>query len=157
NYPGSQQVLLNALSQVFPINFFQVWPNKGSTQNFPQDNTILDKRILVDQNMSVDKLMSTLANSNAKQVPYVMGQSHGEWLSTWGQLSWSDSGMTIGATKSDTGSGVFLDGARDWTSYAANATMKLKAGDWGKLMLRYQDDNNYIACTYSQDGVLMDY
>jgi len=156
NYPESQHVLEDALSHVFKVNFYQIWPNKGASQNFPQEPGILNKRILMDNTLPTHRLMQLLADSDAKPLPYAIdGNDTSEWLSTWGDFSWN--GNTLTTSASDTGGTMFLDGARDWHNYDVFSHMQLRAGDWFKLMLRYQDENNYVSCTYLPNAVLMEY
>jgi hypothetical protein len=156
NYTNAQHILADAVSREFKVNFYQIWPNKGSTQNFPEEIGTYNKRILMDNTLPAPKLMQLLADTSPKPVPYALSSNDkASWLSTWGSFNWNRSAVTV--TANDTGGTMFLDGARDWQNYEVSGHMKLEGGDWFKLMLRYQDENNYISCTYLPNAVLMEY
>lgn len=158
NYPGAEVALMANVKSVYPIAFYQIWPNKGNSQNYPQDPSYLMKRILIDSNIDNTKLLHTLEISSAKSLPYgsTMTRSDGEWLSTWGQTDWSSQGLTISASRDGDGAAIFLDGGGAWQNYLASAHLKLLQGQWARILGRFHDDKNYTSCTYSGNSVLME-
>lgn len=52
------------------------------------------------------------------------------------------------------GSGVILQGTRDWTDYAVEADLILHLGDYGGLVLRAEGQRRYYAARLTRDGKL---
>jgi peptidoglycan/xylan/chitin deacetylase (PgdA/CDA1 family) len=158
NYPGAGAVLLQAVKSIFPIAFYQVWPNRGNTQNYPENPDFMMKRVLVDDKTTPDSLLQRLTDSAAKNLPYRsnMVGSTGSWLSTWGIYSWGPQGLTIRAEKAGYGASMFLDGAGAWKDFTAKAHLKLQDGNAVRMYARYIDDHNYASCTYTPNGVLLE-
>lgn len=158
NYAGAQEVLLKNVGELFPMAFYQIWPNKGNTQNYPSDRSFMMKRILVDAKMDVNALMQKLNRSSGKTLPYAnaMTQATDDWLETWGMRSWDGDGLTIRAETNSTGASIFLDGGGGWSNYTATARFRLEQGKWSRLLGRFRDDKNYVTCQFGETGVTVE-
>ncbi|MDB5178494.1 MAG: Polysaccharide deacetylase [Patescibacteria group bacterium] len=158
NFPGAQAALTNNAGKVFPIAFYQIWPNKGNSQNYPQDPSFLMKRILIESDLNASKLLKILHTSGAKPLPYTndMTRKTSDWLSTWGDEHWGPGGLTIDASPDGTGAAMFVDGGGAWRDYLVNARLHLERGQWARVLGRFRDDRNYVSCSYSSRGVLME-
>lgn len=158
NYEGAQDALMANVGAIFPIAFYQIWPNKGNSQNYPQDSSFLMKRILVDSKIDSGKLLKLLDSSSAKPLPYVnaMTEASGDWVNTWGEHHWGPRGLAMRAEPDGTGAALFLDGGGGWHNYAATGHFRLQRGQWGRLLGRLRDDRNYVSCQFSSTGVLVE-
>src|SRR5688500_14446280 len=52
-----------------------------------------------------------------------------------------------------TGASVFLDGTAHWQTYRFEAVIDWQQGQSLSLLTRFQDSENYVACTFSDQGV----
>jgi peptidoglycan/xylan/chitin deacetylase (PgdA/CDA1 family) len=158
NYERAKLVLLSAVQLVYPMAFYQWSVNHGNTQNYPQDPSILMKRILIDESTTTAHLLQLLERSAAKPLPYHTDLTHPSsgWILTQGDLSWKSDGMVLTAAKDSNLSSAFLDGTGAWQDYSATARLRLASGQWDRIYARYYDVNNYTSCSYSSDGVLLE-
>lgn len=155
NYEDAETALMANVGDIYPIAFYQIWPNKGNSQNYPQDRSFQMKRILVDSKMTPERLLKILNTGSAKTLPYVnaMTQASGDWVNTWGVHHWSPGGLAIRAEPDSTGATLFLDGSGGWQNYTVTGHFKLQRGQWARLLGRLSNDGNYVACHFSNTGV----
>jgi len=158
NYPAATSVLQTAVQSQFPIAFYQVWPNRGSTQNFPQDPNFMQKRLLMDSTTTPQNLLAQLNDSSAKPFNYSNDLQHHDnsWLKSWGDMTWTKSGLSLKAAKNGDGAFAFLDGAMDWHDYTATARTQLSTGAYTRIFGRMVDDKNHLSCTYTPGQVILE-
>jgi peptidoglycan/xylan/chitin deacetylase (PgdA/CDA1 family) len=158
NYPQADAIVQAFAGAQYPMDFYQVWPNKGNTQNYPEDPSFLMKRILIDSTLDSTKLLHVLSASSAKALPYAsnLTTDTGDWLVTWGQTNWGPTGLTLSASRTGDGANIFLDGGGAWQNYVARANVKLVKGESMRILARYQDDTDYAACNYTNHSVTME-
>lgn len=75
------------------------------------------------------------------------------WTKTWGRLAVTDSALGLGSHATTTGALAFLDGAAHWRDYLYEAEIDWQRGQSVSLIARFQDDENFVACTFTDAGV----
>jgi peptidoglycan/xylan/chitin deacetylase (PgdA/CDA1 family) len=156
NLPNAQAEVLRQEHDIFPYAFHEFWPSTGYTFNYPfrRENSFLIRRISVLSDWDGDKLLSILEAARDKSLPFKPDKLvPGEWINAWGDLVYEHDGMTVSASEKTTGGLVFLDGTEQWTNYNFTATATVQKGQSLTLIGRYRDPNNYLACTFTNDGI----
>lgn len=89
----------------------------------------------------------------AKNLPYLSdGFGDNDWEKLWGNLVISDGVLEISSSPLGKGGGVFLRGSNSWIDYALTTEFDWLKGQTFSLLSRYQDSNNYLACSYVRYG-----
>ncbi len=154
NFLKAEQIILDVAKSVYPIAFYQVWPGKGHSFNYPAKDSFLIKRIEVKSDWSTESLMTILDAGKEKSFPYFDNfEKYRGWIKTWGQLTFSNNSMILDSNASTTGSSAFLDGSYLWDNYSYSANINWVKGRNISLLARYKDDENYTACNFSSDSV----
>lgn len=75
-----------------------------------------------------------------------------DWKDNWGVHTVIDGALRIGSLASSTGSNISLSGSTSWTNYVVKTKVDWLKNDTFSLLVRMQDPNNYIACSYTNYG-----
>lgn len=154
NFPESERIILDAVKSIYPLSFYQVWPGRGFSFNYPQGDEFLIKRIDVKPDWSSESLITLLDAGREKPLPYFENlEKYSGWIKTWGSLTLDDNSMILSATDSNNGGAVFLDGSRLWKNYIFKAKIDWVRGKNVSLMARYKEDSNYVSCSFNDKKV----
>lgn len=152
NFPESESIILEIVSSIYPVSFYQVQQDSGFSFNYQGQNQNFIKRIEVAESWNSNKLLKILDIAKEKTIPFEDNfKEHNGWLKTWGKLSLKDNSMILEASSNSTGSSVFLDGTNTWINYAFQTNINWRKGSNVVLLARYSDDNNYLACNFSSE------
>ena len=154
NFLEAEPIILEAAKAVYSMAFYQVWPGKGFSFNYPAKDSFLIKRIDVKSNWSADNLLKILDIAKEKTLPYNDDFSdYNGWVKTWGKSSLGNNSIVLSSHASTTGASIFLDGSYLWDNYSYSANITWVKGRNTSLLARYKDDENYVACNFSGDNV----
>lgn len=154
NFPETEYIFPNIVKSIYPISFYQVWPGKGFSFNYPDSNQFLFKRIDVKPEWTANDLLKILNTAKEKSLPYLDDfEDNNGWIKTWGGFSLKNNSMILGSDASTTGGEIFLDGSYSWRNYIFESKINWIKGNSVSLMARYKDDENYTACDFSDDDV----
>lgn len=149
NFPDAKKIVLNTIKSVYPMSFYQIWPGKDFTFNYPMQEQILIKRIEVRPYWSVDNLLKVLDTAKDKNLPYIDNFSdYNGWVKSYGQISIENNLMILESNSSD-GNFVFLEGSYLWKNYILKAKINWIKGESVSLIARLKDDKNYVSCSFS--------
>lgn len=139
----------------YAMAFRQVWPKDGEfTLNYQDADRLRLKRFETPTDWTGAQLVAFMTIAHDKNLPFYDDFSKKlGWQATWGSVSYVDGGMNLSANSTATGSGAFLDGAKNWKDYTFNASIDTLHGGYVSLMARYQDNQNYAVCTYGHGRV----
>lgn len=153
NFPEAGPIILNAAKSIYSLAFYQVWPGKGYSFNYPNKDFLI-KRIDVKPDWGAEVLLTLLDVGREKPLPYFDNfEKYNGWIKTWGSLTLGNNSMILGATDLNNGGAVFLDGPRLWENYSFSTKIDWLKGRNISLLARYKDNKNYAACNFSEDGV----
>ncbi len=155
---NAQTIVLPLVHAVYPLALYQVPVGVGPLFNYPSANTFLLKRIDVTvSNWSASDLMRVLESGSPKTLPYTsLNFDIPGWTRNWGDMTFVDDTITLNATETETGSFAFFDGSIGWTNYQYTAHVHLTKGSSVGLVARYQDNNNYVDCSFNPNLVHID-
>lgn len=154
NFPDARGILLDQTKTVYPLAFIQFNPARGFTQNYMGSNKFLNKRIDVLHSWSANDLKNVLEGSYPKPLPFSKKPAASDgWLGTWGNKFFTNEGMTLQASPNTLGASAHLDGSYLWQNYVVSSAIRMRTGDSVKVLLRLQDADNYLSCSYSAAGV----
>ena len=157
NFHGAESIVPDIVKSVYPLSFYQVWPGKGSSFNYPNENGSFIKRIDVKPNWSSDNLMAVLDAAIEKSLPYMDNfADYNGWIKTWGNVDFKDNSMIISAPASTTGSMVFFEGTDLWLNYVLKADVYLGKGQTYSVIAGYKDNSNYVFCSFTPSGVRLE-
>lgn len=77
------------------------------------------------------------------------------WVNVWGDEVFEHEGITISASEQTTGGLSFLDGTLLWKNYVYTSEVIVEKGLTVTLLGRYQDASDYVSCTFTDGGVLI--
>lgn len=150
----SQRSIMELARKSYEMSFFQFFTPKRFTQNYPdptETNNYLVKRISVLPIWSGKDLLSILESGAAKPLPFTSALNVSDgWINTlWGDVNFDNGRLAVRARPDGTGSVAILDGSRAWSDYQFDAHVFWQGGSNIYLWARYQDDENYLACNFS--------
>ena len=150
NFPEARPIILDSAKSIYSMAFYQVWPGKGLSFNYPSENQFLIKRIDVKPDWTADNLLKMLDAGREKDLPFADAFSdYGGWIKTWGELSFADDSMILSSRDSTTGGSAFLDGTHLWQNYVLRSKVDLVKGQTFSILARYADSKNYVSCSFS--------
>ncbi len=155
NFSGADNIVLNSAADYYNLFFYQNAPGQRFTENYLLDenkgkNFFLIKRMNANVAWSGAELVASLERSAPKPIPFIDSfATDSGWIDTWGTIAVKDNALTIQALPNEGGSTAILDGTRLWKNYIVKATVNSPAKSGVYLWLRFQDDNNNIACNFS--------
>lgn len=155
NFPEAEKIVLGQTGKIFPLAFYQTWPESGFIANLPEGDTFLAKRIYVKPNWTPEFLTGILEASREKELPYSVEFKEGmnDWVRSWGKLSIKDGQMETGADDATTGSLVVLEGTAGMDDYKFFIGGKWISGKSVSVIARYKDKTNYVSCDFYDDAV----
>ena len=123
--------------------------------NYAGDNSYHLRRIEVPTDWTGTQLVSLLTSAHAKTLPYSdVFSSNAGWHSTWGITTMNDGTFNVMASTTTTGAFAFLDGTRGLQDYLYTAQVTVpNARTTVTLVSRYQDEGNYLSCSFDADQV----
>lgn len=154
NFPQSEKIILESVRSLYPVAFYQFWPGKGFSFNYPDDDNFLIKRINVGPDWNGSQLLKILNNGGEKELSYRDDFSSDKgWVEDWGQAEIKNNAFSLASSASTSGAAVFLDGSRDWKDYLFESKIDWTAGRSVALLSRYRDGKNHISCIFSDTKV----
>lgn len=154
NHREVESKIVSEASAVYPLLFYQVWPGRGHSSNYP-GGLPLAKRVMVKPDWDGITLLDVLDATQAKQLPYKSKTFGREWVRTWGEID-KTAGLDLKASTGSAGAASFLDGSYLWRDYSFFADVNWKNSGQFSLVARHQDNDNYFACTFSEDFVAVE-
>ena len=99
---------------------------------------------------------TTVASSSLPYSIGTFGNSFGDndgWTSWWGNFSQANGVLTVGANATGTGGEAFFLGSYGWSDYTFQATIDWVKGQTFGLIARYESDQNYVVCDFTEQQV----
>jgi peptidoglycan/xylan/chitin deacetylase (PgdA/CDA1 family) len=152
NFPGAERMIAETVPLVYDMAFYQNWSGNGDYFNYPDPASFMMKRIEPASDWSGQELLEFLNSGRAKDLPYESSQFGVDWRPIWGATETGGT-LTLSAASDTTGASVFLNGGNLWRNYKFTAYMDWKSGSHVSLFARFKDNNNYLACVFS-DGLV---
>jgi hypothetical protein len=154
NFPGVEPIVTQAARTVYDLTFYQGWPGRGVSFQYPEANAFMVRRINVEPSWSGDDLVKVLERGRAKRLPYAddFREDRG-WVKTWGSRAMTDNTLVLSSHATTTGASVFLDGTAHWRHYRFEASIDWLQGQSLSLLTRFHDRENFAACTFSDSGI----
>lgn len=153
SYPKNRDAIISAVQSIYPISFVQAG-NSDYPTNF-SENSFFAKRINVNSSMSSADLLKIMRDSETKDIPYSDNFSKNNgWIKGWGTMNIEAGQMFLSDSAGEDSGVVFLNGSYLWKNYQLNAAIDLKKGNTFALAARYADENNYIACDFTDGRVV---
>ncbi len=147
-------IVLDTVSSVYELAFYQVWPAKGFTSNYPNASEFMVKRINVLSSWSGREMLNVLENSRDKEIPYEDDflENNG-WIKAVGTVQIKDGKMQIGSVKNNTVGFVFLDGTYLWQRYTYKVEVEFFSGKSVSLKGGFKDLKNSFSCDFTRGNV----
>jgi peptidoglycan/xylan/chitin deacetylase (PgdA/CDA1 family) len=159
NDPTATTTINNILKKNYDVAFEQVNLDNGIPtdviSNYPGEDPYHLHRIETPTDWTGAHLVSVLQSGMAKTLPYSDSfSSDSGWRSTWGTVSVLNNTLQVDSLTTTTGAFAFLDGTRGLTDYLYTAQVNnANASTTVTLVSRYQDEDNYLSCSFSSDQV----
>lgn len=158
NYPQSLNILADILQKIYPITFYQT---RGSEfiNNYKEDPFMtrridMKSEVGVDSKTSAKNILAFLDNNQDKPADYSDNfMSNKGWLQGWGALAIGGGKMTLSDTPQDDSGMTFLGGSYLWQNYFFQVKILNAKNGAFVLSARYRDDNNYIACDFTDVSI----
>src|SRR3989338_6060021 len=154
NFPEAEPIISDLAKSIYSTAFYQVWPGKDFSFNYPKENQFLIKRIEVRSYWSSDNLLKVLDTAKAKSLPYFdnFGDYNG-WVKKWGRILFDDNGLKIMSLEDSTGAVTILVGSYDWSNYLFNSKIYFNKGETFSILGRFLNDDNFVACVFSNKSI----
>jgi len=154
NYPDSQNILPGILRKIFPVTFYQTrgseFLNNYQGDPFMTRRIDMKSEINVFSDASAKNLVNLLNNDMEKSLDYTDNfEKNNGWLQGWGTLAFSKNRMTISDSPTDDSGMTFLGGTYLWKDYFFQVRASLPKGGAFALAARYQNEDNYAACDFT--------
>ncbi len=154
---GAQPIVLKDVSSVYPIGLYQAPVGSGPLLNYVNKNQFFTKRIDVRPQWTATDLMRVVAVASPKSLPYTPSNFKiPDWTLNWGEVAYAGNTIKLDATKTETGSFLFLDGSMYWKDYQYTTHARLTKGSTLALIARYQDNKNYVDCDFGPTLIHID-
>ncbi len=162
------RIVLDSGKSVYSFLAYQVNPSMGVTQNYPDKNEFMIKRIRTNPAWNGKDVLRILESTNDKELPYKNNFSEnigikrveGEffytldgWRKTWGEYYLDDDKLVIKSVVPGTGSAMFLDGTYAWRDYEYRAKIEQLVGSSVGLMARYHDPWTHVSCQFGRNAL----
>lgn len=157
NFSSSTDILKEEVPKVYKRAFYQAWEGGEFTQNYPERNSFMLKRIGVSPQWTGKDLLSVLENGSAKSLPYSDNFADNKgWQVTWGGVEVRDSNLQLRASQDTSGGTTFLDGTASWSDYVFEASIDWRKGKTASLIARFGDWANYISCNFDGRNAIIE-
>lgn len=154
NYNEASEIIPDIVKKIYPISFYQTNIDSDFINNYNFDDLSVSKRITVNNNRSDKELLNILESWKTKTLPFFDNfSSYNWWKKTYWSLDYGIDKIILDAWKELTGNSIFLDGTKTWKDYIYNITLEWEK--WSNVILSamYIDDNNYLACNFSNTSI----
>ena len=159
NFEGASAVIKAALQSNYKMAFKQAWPlgDTFSSNDAAERDLYHLRRIEPDTSWNGEDLLQNIERGMGKALPYqdTFAVDNG-WRTIWGTGLIENSSLRLKSSEVATGAFVFLDGTKHWQDYMYKVTLDREEGDYVSLFARIQNNENYIACTFSDEKVKID-
>ncbi len=104
------------------------------------------------------ELVELIDSSQVKQLPFADNFIKNKgWKKTYGNLEFKNGELNLDTSNmKNTGNSVFLDGTMLWKDYIFRVYLRWERGSNISLISKYRDDLNYLACNFTDDGVILE-
>jgi hypothetical protein len=155
NHPGAQAVIEEIVRTTYPIAFNQVWPTDALfNSNYPDIDRAHVRRIEPSTRWTGEQVLALVENSRTKNIAFKDDFRVDQgWKHNWGSGSLENNRLELAAGTTTTGAIAFLDGTHEWDDYAYTASAVRISGDFISLVSRFQNNNNYVSCWFSDREV----
>lgn len=154
NFSESVKIIPNLIREIYPISFYQMWPDNGFSFNYSDSSQILFKRIDVKQYWNTDNLLKLLEINTEKRLPYFDNfEKYNGWINNWGKLLFNNNSIVMISNILEKGNSIFLSGSYLWEDYVFKSNIELIKGQNFSLLARYKDGDNYVSCGFYPEFV----
>jgi peptidoglycan/xylan/chitin deacetylase (PgdA/CDA1 family) len=163
NFPEAFAYVLKEVEKVYPISFYQIAPGVRYRANYPaslasqerdKPDHLMIKRVDLQNTLSPRDLLRLLEDSQKKTLPYQDDFFINEgWVIPWGEFVMNQNEAVLRAEEKGTGASAVLDGSGDWQDYTLKTTVSNPGPNGIYLGVRYQNDANHVACSFSREFV----
>lgn len=155
NFPDSKKILASIADLLYPVKFTQTGSSEFPT-NYAGQQSLLARRISISSGESSNELLTMLDGIQDKPVKFIDDFSSNKgWLAGWGLIDVENNSITIGSTETEDSALTFLGGSYLWGNYYLQANVSVKDGNAFALGGRFKDGNNYIACGYYDNRIVL--
>ncbi|MBX4189460.1 polysaccharide deacetylase family protein [Candidatus Parcubacteria bacterium] len=156
----AEETIRGAVTKNYEVAFQQTWDKDNFfSENFRglEPDFYRLRRVEPASTWSGDDLLAFLKGAASKMLSYsdLLTANNG-WKNPWGAMEFNGQGLHLMTSPETTGSFAFLDGTRGWTDYLYTAKIEKEKGDYVTLFARYQNDDNYVSCTFGDRYVKID-
>lgn len=158
NYPAAEEVIAQRIEDVYKMAFQQIWPvDNNFTLNYKNEEIFHLRRIESGTAWSGEYLVKIINAAHAKSVPYRDDFSADfGWKKTWGSIGLENKALHLQSITTTSGAFTFLDGTSHWKDYLYTVNAEWEKGTHASLIARFDDSNNYLACTFSDAAIRID-
>jgi peptidoglycan/xylan/chitin deacetylase (PgdA/CDA1 family) len=153
----AEKTYLDAVKATYQLSF-ELNFTGSDFNNFEDSDTSLLRRFEVPNGLSANDLIEKLTKSRLKTLPYaVLGFTPKElsnWFCNWGKVDSDDISAKLTSDENESGSEIMLYGGHYWKDYSFHTEISIEAG-CANFIGRYVDDNNFVFCGISGNGVLI--
>jgi peptidoglycan/xylan/chitin deacetylase (PgdA/CDA1 family) len=156
NYPEGKKVLAPLAESIYALTFIQ-----SSNSDFPTNYVVggdvsKARRINVGPDTNTKSLLFLMDAIQEKSLNFKDDFSYNKgWISGWGRLAIENKSLLLGSTPEEKGAMTFLGGSYLWRDYMLQAEASLFEGKAFIVAARYRDSNNYLACDYYDNRVVL--
>ncbi len=158
NFPDARRVVPQETSRVYPIAFYQSWIGEGFTDNFPNTEAYLKKRLDVRPTWSAGYLKGLFDSGEAKPLPYsdtFDGTTNIDWVLLWGSTTMSGGNLSLETGAFNNGTAVLLNGSYLWDDYSVETSANWVSGAYATIFGRMHDPENYVSCEFGEGRVFI--
>jgi len=153
NYLQGKDILTKEVDSLFPLSFRQS-ENSEYPGDYPGNGYHLIKRLDIQSPTDINKFISLVGSTREKSIPYSDNFLRDQgWLDAWGSSKLSQGLLLTGATQDEDSSLTFLNGTALWKDYKMNAILRLMKGSSFAIVVRYNNENNYASCDFSDSHI----
>jgi peptidoglycan/xylan/chitin deacetylase (PgdA/CDA1 family) len=156
--------LIEIVDQIYQVSFYQWYPSLGFSENYPNVDGQLLKRIEPKPDWTPDYLLGVLAAGQPKPLPYALNTTSSQinsndWVAAWGNVSQSTGALTLSASTTTSGAYTILDGSRLWDNYDYEMQLNWQTASSISLFGYYTanpENIDYVACNYGHGTVQLE-
>ncbi len=153
--PLAETIIRTAMGSTYSLAFQQVWPNDDQfVSNYSGDDPYHLRRIETDTSWTGKELLQYLERGRTKDVVHTdtLVSAPG-WKKTWGDVHVEGNALRVQSSALTTGAFAFLDGTSNLKDYLYTVVADRNKGSYTSLIARYQNSNNYVKCSFSNERV----
>jgi hypothetical protein len=154
NYSDAHTVLLSELKNAYPLTFLQATNGRPYSQNYLGSKAPVSYRIEPKSDWDAARLIDAIKTSDARSLPFTSKlQTNEGWRTAWGNAYSTPGSLTLQAGAATTGASSTLDGTGGWADYVVAATARVPKGSSFRIIMRQQDANTFVACSFTPEGI----